>query len=277
MELVTHTFLSPAKINLMLRILGQRQDGYHELQTCFQILNWGDEIQFKPFTSAEPNAIKITGFERLKPEDNLIHKAAQLLKPLANNTTSWQLAVTKNIPMGAGLGGGSSNAAVVLKFLNDAWQCGMHEKALAELGVRLGADVPVFLSNSSAVATGIGDVLVPTAFNTPHILLLFPETSISTSEMFKHKALNRSQATLKASYLQRPSFWINDFFPLVLKTNHEVNNVYQKLSPSMPIRLSGSGSTLFVLFDDISAAEDAYRLAKCVCKAVLTKPLAKEA
>lgn len=277
MELVKHTLLSPAKINLMLRILGQRQDGYHELQTFFQILNWGDEIQFVPFSSTQPNAIKIAGFEQLSPEDNLIYKAAQLLKPLAKNTTSWHIAVTKNIPMGAGLGGGSSNAAVVLKFLNDAWQCGLNKNTLAELGVGLGADVPIFILNSSAVATGIGDALVPMAFNTPHILLLFPETSISTSHMFAHKALNRSQTALKASYFQRPSFWINDFFPLVLSTNDVVNDVYQKLISSMPLRLSGTGSTLFVLFDDITAAEDAYRQAKSICHAVLTKPLSKEA
>lgn len=272
MDLVTTQLLSPAKINLMLRIVGQRADGYHLLQTCFQLLDWGDDITFKPVQADGNNSLEIEGFEGLCVEDNLIHQAAQMLKPWAQLHSDWLVVVDKKIPLGAGLGGGSSNAATALKFFNQAWQCDLSVFDLLALAVKLGADVPVFLLGQSALAGGIGDELTPMKFDTPHILLLLPDCHINTTELFRAHDLVRNQTPLNTTDLQRPSFWINDFMPVVLQQFPEVNGIYQKLKSKMNIRLSGSGSTLYALFDDFSAAQRAYQQCSGVCEALLVQP-----
>lgn len=275
MALVSHQFLSPAKINLMLRILNQRPDGYHNLQTCFQLLNWGDEIDIKQLDCAGSNTIEILGFEGLKLEHNLIYKASQLLLPYAQNTSNWHIAVKKKIPMGAGLGGGSSNAAVVLRFLNEYWQCGLHLKELIQLGAKIGADVPIFLLNQSAIAGGVGDRLQGMVFNTPYILLMFPECSISTSDLFAHKDLQRAQVELSMKSIKDKDFWINDFFPTVLKTNEMVLDVFHQLKDKIDVRLSGTGSTLFALFETQRKAEQSYEFSKNICQSVITTPFSQ--
>ncbi len=273
MGLVKHQLLSPAKINLMLRVLNQRRGGYHTLQTCFQLMDWGDEIGILPLANDVANDIKISGFDGLKTENNLIYKAAALLRPFAQNNSSWQISVNKKIPMGAGLGGGSSNAATVLRFLNEYWQCDLGQEALIELGVKLGADVPVFILNQSALAGGVGEKLTPMTFNTPYVLLLFPDCAINTAALFACHDLKRDQVNLCEKRINDKSFWINDFFPVVLSQYEEVSGIYQQLSPTMQLRLSGTGSTIFALFDDKESAELALEKANTVCKAILTQPL----
>ncbi len=273
--MVTKKILSPAKINLMLRIVGQKSDGYHLLQTCFQLLDWGDAMTFKKVKVDGDNDLRISGFEGLNVEDNLIQKAAKALKPWAQNQSDWLVEVEKNIPLGAGLGGGSSDAATTLKFLNDAWHCQLSEESLLELASQLGADVPVFVKGKSALAEGIGDQLTPTKFNTPFILLLFPDCHISTAELFNASGLNRNQTPIKPEYLQMKSFWINDFMTVVLKEFPQVKNVYDCLSTTMDVRLSGSGATLFAVFDDFLQAQKSYELAANICEVQLVQPLDK--
>lgn len=273
MELVAHRLLSPAKVNLMLRILSQRIDGYHELQTCFQLLDWGDEIHVNSLDSDFANHIEISGFNGLKSEDNLIFKAAQLLKPFAKNQSSWQIHVDKKIPLGAGLGGGSSNAATVMKFLNKKWQCDFSLKELIDLGVHLGADIPIFILGKSALAGGVGEKLQPMNFNTSFILLMLPQCSISTVDLFADNDLQRAQSELNLSRINESDFWINDFFPVILNKEDKVSRIYHQLKDQFNIRLSGTGSTMFAVFNTYKDAKKAFELSENICHSVITKPL----
>ena len=147
---------SPAKLNLFLHITGRRDNGYHELQTIFQLIDLYDWMTFDPI--AEEN-IQIEGLSEVKLEQNLIYRAAQLLRPHAKKPCGLKIQIEKNIPMGAGLGGGSSNAATTLIVLNQLWQCGLNAQQLADYGVQLGADVPIFVLGRNAWAAGIGEHL----------------------------------------------------------------------------------------------------------------------
>ncbi|TDR23208.1 4-(cytidine 5'-diphospho)-2-C-methyl-D-erythritol kinase [Marinicella litoralis] len=270
--MVKQSVLSRAKINLMLRIIGQRKDGYHQLQTCFQILEWGDSIDFCCIREKGNNHIDIKGFTGLKKEDNLIYRAALSLVPYARVSSDWSILVEKNIPTGAGLGGGSSNAAETLKFLNTHWKCGLTQMELQKIGSKLGADIPVFISGHSALASGIGDELVQMEFNTPYILLIFAGTHISTQSIFQHPRLNRNQVELTAEELDNRDLWINDFFPLVLNNYADMNTLYQQLSKHIHVRLSGSGSTLFAVYNDESAAQTALKWADKYANCMLVRP-----
>ncbi len=257
----------------MLRILSQRSDGYHELQTCFQILDWGDLLTFEQRQTTGDQRVSVEGVSGVKTEDNLIVRAAELLKPIAKQTSDWLVKVNKQIPMGGGLGGGSSNAATALKFLNQAWHCELSDAQLLPLAATLGADVPVFIAGQSCLATGIGEQLQPMVFDTPHILLLFPACQINTAALFADPLLNRNQVVLDQSLLQDPAYWINDFLPLVLQKYPAVDEVYQALRGAMRVRLSGSGSTMFAVFTDPSEAAAAQHFAKTVCKTRLVRPM----
>ncbi len=267
--MVKHEVLSRAKINLMLRIIGRRDDGYHELQTHFQLLEWGDQMTFKCIKLQGSNEVHIKGFEELPTEKNLIYKAAMAIKGFAKNTSDWLVEVNKQIPQGAGLGGGSSNAAQTLRCLNVQWECGLSQQALMEMGKGLGADVPIFIAGHSATASGIGADLVYMAFDTPYILLLFPETSINTAALFNQPMLKRNQVALAESDLLCRDLWINDFFPLVLNQYEEIAYIYEHMKDLFHVRLSGSGSTLFGIFNDKQQAENAYKKASQITNSLL--------
>lgn len=273
MAMVKQQILSPAKINLMLRILAQRPDGYHDLQTFFQLLNWGDLITYEQTQVEGSNQIKLTGFGDLAAEDNLIFKAAQMLKPWAQSQSDWSVKVDKRIPMGSGLGGGSSNAAATLKFLNEHWQCDLSTFDLLALAVKLGADVPVFILGQGALGAGIGDVLTPKKFDTPYILLLLPECHIKTPDLFDAEDLVRDQSRLKESSMQDQSFWINDFFPVVLHKFPAIKHIYDQLKTEIELKLSGTGSALFALFNDEASANKAQQLASQVCRSMVVKAM----
>ena len=271
MAVVNTKVLSPAKINLMLRVVGQKDDGYHLLQTFFQVLNWGDIINFSLIKEAGNNELKIAGFDDLNVKDNLIYQAAEMLKPWARIKSDWLIQVEKKIPMGAGLGGGSSNAAMTLKFFNQAWQCDLSVFDLLAMAAKLGADVPVFVLGQSALAGGVGDELTPMEFNTPYILLLFPDCHINTAELFRDPNLVRNQSPLSVSQFENTSFWINDFLPVVIQRFPEVNHIYQRLKLKMNLRLSGSGSTLFAVFNDLKSAQAAQQYAAELCEAKIVQ------
>lgn len=245
--------LSPAKLNLMLRILGQRSDGYHLLQTYFQLLNWGDMMEF---SLQQKDTIIIDGsFNGLKIEDNLIYKAASLLFPYRKIKQGITIAVEKNIPQGSGLGGGSSNAGTTLRVLNSLWNCQLSQQKLQELAVKLGADVPIFVLNQSAMATGIGENLIPYDIQPYYFVLIFPETSISTVDVFKDKYLNRNQNTIALSSIHDTSHWTNACLSVVLKNHSEINHVFNIASKIAPIYMSGTGSTLFSGFENLESAK----------------------
>lgn len=246
--------LSPAKINLVLKILGRRNDGYHLLQTYFQLLNWGDLMTFE--VSNDPNQIHIFGdFNNLPQEQNLIYKAAQLLTPFNKSNLGINITVEKHIPQGSGLGGGSSNAGTTLTILNQLWECDLPTKKLQQFAITLGADVPLFVLNQSAMAMGVGEELTPYAITSYYYVLLFPQTSIATADIFEDEKLARNDKVMSIDEINNPNNWSNTCLPVVLKNHPEVNSVYQKAVQLAPIFMSGTGSTLFSFFKNKNKAE----------------------
>jgi len=247
------SILSPAKLNLMLRILGQRSDGYHLLQTYFQLLNWGDEMEF---TLQKKDSTTITGnFGNLSANDNLIYKAAQLLLPYRQSIKGIHIHVEKNIPQGSGLGGGSSNAGTTLRILNEIWNCRLPQEELQKLAIKLGADVPVFVLNQSAMAYGIGEKLTTFAIQNHYYVLIFPKTSIATIDVFQDENLNRNQQAIEISKIAIKSNWTNACLPVVLDTYCELKNKYAQSSKLAKTYISGTGSTLFTCFNTQASAE----------------------
>ncbi|MCF6289179.1 MAG: 4-(cytidine 5'-diphospho)-2-C-methyl-D-erythritol kinase [Proteobacteria bacterium] len=238
--------LSPAKINLMLRILGQREDGYHLLQTYFQLLDWGDSMDFRP---SDKDEITIFGqFNNLAKKNNLIYKAAKLLLPYRKSLQGIKIYVDKNIPQGSGLGGGSSNAGTTLRVLNKLWKCDLTQNKLQELAIKLGADVPVFVLNQSAMARGIGEQLTAYSIDEYCFVLIFPKTSVATAEVFDDKNLKRNQIAVNIDDVNYQKNWTNACLPIVLKKFSEINNMYHEASKHSAIYISGTGSTLFSCF-----------------------------
>lgn len=262
--------LSPAKVNLMLRVLAQRADGYHELQSCFEVLPWGDEMTFVTEKNQQP-VVRIDGFRDIAQADNLIYRAAELLKPFAQKPSTVHIQVDKHIPSGAGLGGGSSNAATTLKTLDTLWCCQLDEKLLSEMALQLGADVPFFMVGKSALVTGIGEQIRPMRFFSGFILLLFPPVSIATAVVFNHPALKRNQTPLPENLLLDSNFWINDCLPVVLSQYPDIKRLYDCLNPYMPLRLSGTGSTLFALFKNKQQADKCQKISAEYCRTQLLK------
>jgi 4-diphosphocytidyl-2-C-methyl-D-erythritol kinase len=173
---------SPAKLNLFLHITGQREDGYHELQTAFQFLDYCDYLKFDIVDT--PDICLITPIEGVKNEHNLVIKAAELLQQHANVTQGVNISLQKTLPMGGGLGGGSSNAATTLVALNKLWQCQLSNDELAGLGLKLGADVPVFIHGHAAWAEGVGEKLTPISPEEPWYSVIVPDCHVSTAEIF---------------------------------------------------------------------------------------------
>ncbi|MCB1586598.1 MAG: 4-(cytidine 5'-diphospho)-2-C-methyl-D-erythritol kinase [Xanthomonadales bacterium] len=246
--------LSPAKINLMLRVLGQREDGYHILQTYFQLLDWGDGMQFDLLDS---NTIEIEGnFGNLPIQDNLIYKAAEMLLPFRKVPKGIRIEVEKRIPQGSGLGGGSSNAGTTLRVLNELWQCELSQKQLLEFAVKLGADVPVFVFNKSAMAGGVGEKLNEYEIEKKYYVLIFPPVSISTADVFKSSELQRNQKPIETEQIHNQNFWTNACLPVVLNHFPEVKEIYETSSRYAPTYMSGTGSTLFTSFNSKSEAQE---------------------
>ncbi|PHS71644.1 MAG: 4-(cytidine 5'-diphospho)-2-C-methyl-D-erythritol kinase [Methylophaga sp.] len=181
---------APAKLNLFLHITGQRSDGYHELQTVFQFLDYGDYLQFK--VTEQMEICLQTPIPNVADEQNLVVRAAKLLQQYADVKQGVRISLEKKLPMGGGLGGGSSNAATTLVALNQLWQCELSAKALAQLGLSLGADVPVFIHGHAAWAEGVGDQLTEISPLEPWYVVIVPNCHVSTSEIFASSELTRN-------------------------------------------------------------------------------------
>lgn len=235
---------SPAKLNLFLHITGRRDNGYHELQTIFQLIDLYDWMTFDPI--AEEN-IQIEGLSEVKLEQNLIYRAAQLLRPHAKKPCGLKIQIEKNIPMGAGLGGGSSNAATTLIVLNQLWQCGLNEQQLADYGVQLGADVPIFVLGRNAWAEGIGEHLSFIDLAQKQFIVLKPDCFISTQALFSQKTLTRdSKITTFWAYQLEPSNFGNNFEPLARQLYPEVEEAMQYLDQFGLAKLTGTGACVFI-------------------------------
>ncbi|MEO4200527.1 4-(cytidine 5'-diphospho)-2-C-methyl-D-erythritol kinase [Acinetobacter pittii] len=235
---------SPAKLNLFLHITGRRENGYHELQTIFQLIDLYDWMIFTPTLGKE---IKINGLNEVRAEENLIYRAAQILKPHAKKFCGLHIKIEKNIPMGAGLGGGSSNAATTLIVLNQLWECGLEQEQLADYGVKLGADVPIFIYGKNAWAEGIGEHLSFIDLDQKQFIILKPDCFISTQLLFSQKTLTRDSKTTKfCAYQLEPSNFGNNFEPLARQLYPEVEEAMQYLDQFGQAKLTGTGACVFI-------------------------------
>ena len=251
------TLPSPAKLNLFLHITGRRDNGYHELQTIFQLLDYGDNLTFNSNSSG-----KITispQIEGVAAENNLIVRAAKLLQAKTGCTSGCNIVLEKKIPMGAGLGGGSSNAATALVGLNYLWQCGLEPDALAQLGTALGADVPVFVHGNSAFAGGIGELLTPLDIPEQWYLVITPDVHISTAEIFSNPQLTRNSPPIKIRALSGEQYR-NDCQSVVEKLYPAVKEVLDWARDYSNPLMTGTGASVFCSFDSQTKAKKALNL-----------------
>ena len=259
---------APAKINLMLRIVGRRSDGYHLLQTVFQFIELCDWITFHPTNDGVVRLAKtIPG---VPESDDLTVRAGNLLK----NTTGCDLGVCigveKNLPMGGGLGGGSSDAATVLVVLNELWGLSLSKAKLMELGLSLGADVPIFVDGYSSWAEGVGEKIQKIVLPEPFVVVIKPDCHVNTREIFLADELTRDNKSIKiADFIagQRQ----NDCLDVVCQRYPSVKDALVDLSRFSEARLTGTGACVFALFDSEASAAIAYRSLKGKWNAYLSK------
>ncbi|WP_165665386.1 4-(cytidine 5'-diphospho)-2-C-methyl-D-erythritol kinase [Metapseudomonas otitidis] len=247
---------APAKLNLMLHILGRRPDGYHELQTLFQFLDHGDELGF---SLREDGEIHLhTEMPGVPHDSNLIVRAARSLQQASGTHLGADIWLDKRLPMGGGIGGGSSDAATTLLGLDHLWQTHLGEERLAELGLALGADVPVFVRGRAAFAEGVGERLQPVTLEEPWFLVGVPQVFVSTAEVFTDPELTRNSAPITLrSLLEGGSR--NDCQPVVEKRYPEVRNALMWLNKFTSARLTGTGACVFGSFPNRDDADKVAR------------------
>lgn len=245
------TWPAPAKLNLFLHIVGRRPDGYHLLQTVFQFIDFSDSLQFEP--RDDGRITRSSGPHDVPVEQDLSVRAARLLQQQAGVSAGTDIQITKRLPMGAGLGGGSSDAATTLVALNRLWNIGWEIERLAAFGLQLGADVPVFVRGRAAWGEGIGEVLTPLDLPEPWYLLLVPPVKVSTAAIFSAADLTRDTPPITISdFLSGRGR--NDCEALVRRAYPEIDRALSWLSEHATAHLTGTGSALFARFDTEAAA-----------------------
>lgn len=244
------TLPSPAKLNLFLHITGRRADGYHTLQTLFQLLDYGDTLHFAP-----ADTLTLTPqLPGVAAADNLIVRAARLLQEHTGCTAGAAIALEKRLPLGGGVGGGSSNAATALLALNRLWQLDLTLDELAALGLQLGADVPVFVHGATAWAEGVGEQLRPVAIPPRNYLILVPPCAVSTARIFSDPALTRHSSPITiAAFLREGGR--NDCEPVAKTLYPEVSLALTELDRFAPARMTGTGACVFAGFAERGEAE----------------------
>ena len=269
------SFPCPAKLNLFLYINGRREDGYHELQTLFQFLDFSDQL-----TVTINNSGNITLENQLDDvvlEDNLIFRAAKLLQQYTQTSLGASLSIEKKLPMGGGVGGGSSDAATTLVALNYLWQTNLSLSQLAELGLKLGADVPIFVHGKAAFAEGVGEKISYCEPDEKYYVVLKPNVAISTAKIFQDPKLPRNTPKRSLSQLLA-DVYTNDCEKVVRDHYPEVEQAIQWLVQYAPTRLTGTGACIFAEFDSQDAAIAVYQqrpthLSGFVAKGVNRSPL----
>jgi len=254
------TWPAPAKLNLFLHITGRRPDGYHTIETCFQLLDWGDEIELA--VTEDGAIVRQAGMKGVSPEDDLAVRAARLLQTSAPTRLGAVIRVRKHVSAGAGLGGGSSDAATVLLALNELWSCGLSRMELSRLGARLGADVPAFVHGLSAWAGGRGDQLEPVSLGDRHYVLVFPDVHVSTADLFAAADLKRDCASVDFNGFD-PLTGVNVFEPVVRARYPAVDQAMRELQAHGRPRLTGTGSCIFLPVEDKFSAESITHQLEC--------------
>lgn len=243
---------APAKLNLFLHITGRRPDGYHELQTAFQLLDFADSIEIEP--TGDSAITRLEGPTGVPADEDLAVRAARALKVATGTGRGARLKVHKRIPMGGGLGGGSSDAATVLVALNELWKTGLDLSRLASIGAELGADVPVFVYGRSAWAEGIGERLQPIELPERWFVVLDPGVAVATRDVFQAPELTRNSALITIRGLFEAGTR-NDCEPVVRARFPVVRDALDWLGRFAQARLTGTGSCVFAAFESAAAAE----------------------
>ncbi|MDI5889698.1 4-(cytidine 5'-diphospho)-2-C-methyl-D-erythritol kinase [Halomonas rhizosphaerae] len=246
---------APAKLNRLLHITGRRPDGYHELQTLFQFLDIGDTLTLRGREDGEIRlAPRLPG---VAAEDNLIVRAARLLQAESGCRLGADILLEKRLPLGGGLGGGSSDAATSLLGLDALWGLGLDVERLAGLGLALGADVPVFVHGDAAWAEGVGERLTPVELDTPWFVVLHPGVTVSTPAVFKAPQLTRHTPpiTMARALQGGAASWRNDCEPTVRALYPEVAHALDWLASRAPTMLTGTGACVFARLDSEAQAD----------------------
>lgn len=252
------TWPAPAKLNLFLHVTGRRPDGYHSLQTVFQFIDYCDRLTFEPRRDGVIR--RVSPLPGVAPEQDIVVRAAHLLRTLAGQRQGVDIRLEKRIPIGGGLGGGSSDAATTLWALNHLWGLGLEADELARLALRLGADVPVFVHGRAAWAEGVGERLTPLELTEPWYLVLAPPVRVSTASVFGAPDLTRARRDFTINGFLSGDQGVNDCEPVVLARHPEVAAALDGLARHLPggrgaLRMSGTGSCFFARFEDRAAAD----------------------
>ncbi len=243
---------APAKLNLFLHVIGRRADGYHLLQTVFRFLDHGDTLHL---ATRRDGAIRLrTPLPGVPVERDLTWRAARLLKAHTGCRLGADIWLDKRLPLGGGLGGGSSDAASTLIALNRLWGLGLERESLQALGLQLGADVPVFIYGRSAFAEGVGERLTPVELAPASYVVLTPPVMVSTAEVFSSPALTRDTPAVKITTLP-PGYGHNDLEPVVVANHPVVGTYLDWLRQHGDARMTGSGACVFAAYPDRAAAE----------------------
>jgi len=249
--LLNKSWPAPAKLNLLLRIVGRRDDGYHLLQTVFQFVDIADQLNFNLRTDGVIK--RASPLEGVSEDQDLVVRAARLLQQATGTMLGAEIKLDKQLPMGGGLGGGSSDAATTLVVLNVLWDVGLSEDRLAELGLELGADVPVFIRGYAAWAEGVGESLTPVDLPEPWYLILVPPCHVSTTEIFSDPKLDRNSPPIALDDFLSGCV-DNNCLPVVCEHYPEVAAALEWLNQHAQARLTGTGGCVFAAFEDESGA-----------------------
>lgn len=259
---------APAKLNLFLHITGRREDGYHLLQTAFQFIDYCDWLEFKP--RVDGRIMYLSPLPGVPVERDLVYRAAQLLQQKTGCSQGVEIRMDKHLPLGGGLGGGSSDAATTLVALNDLWAVKLSTQQLAQLGLELGADVPVFIYGCAAWAEGVGEQLQPLKLSEPWYLVITPPIQVVTGKVFAAPELTRDCKPITISdFLD--GIGGNVLEPVVRQRFSLVAEVIDWLSQYSPARMTGSGSSVFAAFDDQQQALDLLAQIPSAWRGVLAK------
>ncbi|QVL45178.1 MAG: 4-(cytidine 5'-diphospho)-2-C-methyl-D-erythritol kinase [Methylophilaceae bacterium] len=254
-----HDFLAPAKVNVFLHVTGQRPDGYHTLQSAFQLLDFYDTVSLKPTTGNQ--ITRITPMHGIPAHDDLCVRAAQALQQASGYQHGVEIKLEKHIPMGGGLGGGSSDAATVLLALNQLWGLHLTRDALMKIGLSLGADVPFFIFGQNAWAEGIGEILTPLTLPAAYYVVLTPQIQVSTAKIFTHSRLTKDTKPLKIADFSNganSSLFRNDLEKVVCEEFTAVASTLEWLNQYGQARMSGSGASVFVVVDSLAKAKSIF-------------------
>jgi 4-diphosphocytidyl-2-C-methyl-D-erythritol kinase len=256
---------SPAKLNLYLKVTKKLSNGYHELDTSFQLIDIFDTLEF---VNSDSTNINVSCSERnINQEDNIIFKAANKLKEITSKKVGINISLKKNIPIGGGLGGGSSNAATTICVLNKLWKLNLSSNELIKIGVKLGADVPLFIKGESSYAKGIGEKLTPKKLISGKFVVISPDIHSSTKEMFNLYDQQKNNKDITNAFAQ------NDFWQVFIEKNNQVSKFYKKYSQNFDICLSGTGSSMFVKYNDELEKEKIIKIIPSNWRFFFAKPL----